>query len=100
MHSAADEDILAFSLKLNAVVITLDADFHAILAVSGASFRPPAWGSCYREDAEDNLSPAPGWCGGLTLPHLARRGGPGVLPGGVAHHAAEGFAEGAFGFVA
>ncbi len=37
MHSAADEDILAFSLKLNAIVITLDADFHAILAVSGAS---------------------------------------------------------------
>ena len=37
MHSAADEEILAFSLKLNAVVITLDADFHAILAVSGAS---------------------------------------------------------------
>ena len=36
MSKAADEGILAFSLGRNAVVVTLDADFHAILAVSGA----------------------------------------------------------------
>jgi predicted nuclease of predicted toxin-antitoxin system len=36
MSKAADEEILAFSLGRNAVVLTLDADFHAILAVSGA----------------------------------------------------------------
>jgi predicted nuclease of predicted toxin-antitoxin system len=37
MSKAADDEILAFSLKVNAVVVTLDADFHTILAVSGAS---------------------------------------------------------------
>jgi len=36
MSKAADEEILAFSLGRNAAVLTLDADFHAILAVSGA----------------------------------------------------------------
>jgi predicted nuclease of predicted toxin-antitoxin system len=36
MSNATDEEILAFSLERNAVVVTLDADFHAILAVSGA----------------------------------------------------------------
>ena len=36
MSKAADEEIVAFSLERNAVVVTLDADFHAILAVSGA----------------------------------------------------------------
>jgi len=36
MSTAADEEILAFSLGRHAVVVTLDADFHAILAVSGA----------------------------------------------------------------
>jgi predicted nuclease of predicted toxin-antitoxin system len=36
MSKAADEEILAFSLGRNAVIVTLDADFHAILAVSGA----------------------------------------------------------------
>lgn len=36
MSKAADEEILAFSLRRNAVVVTLDADFHAILAISGA----------------------------------------------------------------
>jgi predicted nuclease of predicted toxin-antitoxin system len=35
MSKAADEEILAFSLGRSAVVVTLDADFHAILAVSG-----------------------------------------------------------------
>ena len=34
---ADDGDILAWSLGKNAIVVTLDADFHAILAVSGAS---------------------------------------------------------------
>jgi predicted nuclease of predicted toxin-antitoxin system len=36
MSKAADDGILALSLGRNAVVVTLDADFHAILAVSGA----------------------------------------------------------------
>src|SRR5258708_7930261 len=36
MSTAADEEILGFALGKNAVVVTLDADFHAILAVSGA----------------------------------------------------------------
>jgi predicted nuclease of predicted toxin-antitoxin system len=34
---AADQEILAFSLEKNAIAVTLDADFHTILAVSGAS---------------------------------------------------------------
>ena len=37
MGKAADEEILAWSLGKNAIVVTLDADFHTILAVSGAS---------------------------------------------------------------
>ena len=36
MSKAADEEIVAFALERSAVVVTLDADFHAILAVSGA----------------------------------------------------------------
>jgi len=36
MSKAADGEILAFSLRRDAVVVTLDADFHTILAVSGA----------------------------------------------------------------
>lgn len=36
MSKAADEELLAFWLGQNAAVVTLDADFHAILAVSGA----------------------------------------------------------------
>jgi predicted nuclease of predicted toxin-antitoxin system len=37
MHNAADDEILALALVRQAIVVTLDADFHAILAVSGAS---------------------------------------------------------------
>lgn len=37
MSKATDQEVLAFSLEKNAVVVTLDADFHTILAVSGAS---------------------------------------------------------------
>ena len=37
MAQATDEEILAFSLGAHAIVVTLDADFHMILAVSGAS---------------------------------------------------------------
>ena len=37
MSKAADEDILRVSLEKGAVVVTLDADFHTILAVSRAS---------------------------------------------------------------
>ncbi len=37
MSKAADEDILAFSLEKNAIVVTLDADLHTILARSGAT---------------------------------------------------------------
>jgi predicted nuclease of predicted toxin-antitoxin system len=34
---AADDEILALALEQHATVVTLDADFHAILAVSRAS---------------------------------------------------------------
>lgn len=37
MSKATDEEILAFSLKTRAVVVTLDADFHAIPAVARAA---------------------------------------------------------------
>ena len=37
MGKAADDEILAWSLGKNAIVVALDADFHTILAVSGAS---------------------------------------------------------------
>ena len=37
MSTASDEEILGFALARNAVVVTLDADFHAILAVSGGT---------------------------------------------------------------
>src|ERR1019366_5668315 len=37
MAKAADDEILAWSLGKNAIVVTLDADFHTILAVTGAS---------------------------------------------------------------
>ena len=36
MSKAEDSEILAFAARQNATVITLDADFHAMLAVSGA----------------------------------------------------------------
>ena len=39
MSKAADERILAYSMGRNAVVVTLDADFHTILAVSGYKVR-------------------------------------------------------------
>ncbi len=34
---AADDEILAWALEKKGIVVTLDADFHMILAVSGAS---------------------------------------------------------------
>ena len=37
MSRSADDEILAWSRGKNAIVVTLDADFHTILAVSGAS---------------------------------------------------------------
>jgi predicted nuclease of predicted toxin-antitoxin system len=37
MSTATDAEILAYALARNATVVTLDADFHAILAVTGAS---------------------------------------------------------------
>jgi len=69
MSKAADEEILAFSLEENAIVVTLDADFHMILAISGASghsvirLRLQGLGGAariptYSEGAQDNLSPA------------------------------------------
>lgn len=36
MSTAADEEILALARGTNDVVVTLDADFHTILAVFGA----------------------------------------------------------------
>jgi predicted nuclease of predicted toxin-antitoxin system len=40
MSKAADEEILGFSLERNAVVVTLDADFHTIRSVSRAQGPP------------------------------------------------------------
>jgi predicted nuclease of predicted toxin-antitoxin system len=37
MSKSADDAILAWSLGKDAIVVTLDADFHSILAVSAAS---------------------------------------------------------------
>ena len=37
MSRAADQEILAWALGENATVVTPDADFHMILAVSGAA---------------------------------------------------------------
>jgi len=37
MGKSADDEILARSLERNAIVVTLDADFHTMLAVSRAS---------------------------------------------------------------
>ena len=37
MGKAADDEILAWSMEKNAIVVTLDADLHTILAVTGAS---------------------------------------------------------------
>ena len=37
MSKAADEEILDFAVGKNSIVVTLDSDFHAILAVSGAA---------------------------------------------------------------
>lgn len=36
MWKASDGEILAFALERSAIIVTLDADFHAILAVAGA----------------------------------------------------------------
>jgi predicted nuclease of predicted toxin-antitoxin system len=38
MSTSADEEIVAYALGREAIIITLDADFHALLAVSGASW--------------------------------------------------------------
>src|SRR6476660_335236 len=37
MSKATDHEILAWALRKNAIIVTFDADFHTILAVSGAS---------------------------------------------------------------
>jgi len=37
MWCAADEEILAFAAERKAIIVTLDADFHTMLAVSGSS---------------------------------------------------------------
>ena len=37
MAQSADDEIVTWSAENGAVVVTLDADFHTILAVSGAS---------------------------------------------------------------
>jgi len=36
MSKATDREILALSVEKQATIVTLDADFHAIVAVSGA----------------------------------------------------------------
>ena len=37
MRNATDDEILAFAAEQKAIVVTLDADFHTMLAVSGSS---------------------------------------------------------------
>jgi predicted nuclease of predicted toxin-antitoxin system len=37
MAMTSDKEILVWSLEQNGILVTLDADFHAILAVSGAA---------------------------------------------------------------
>ena len=37
MAKAADDEILAWSSGIDAIVVTVDADFHTILAVSGSA---------------------------------------------------------------
>ncbi len=37
MSAASDEEILELARGKNAIIVTLDADFHALLAVSGAT---------------------------------------------------------------
>lgn len=37
MATATDDGILARALETNAIIVTLDADFHTMLAVSGAT---------------------------------------------------------------
>ena len=37
MQNATDDEILAFAAEHKAIVATLDADFHTMLAVSGSS---------------------------------------------------------------
>ena len=62
MSAAGDREIVEFALGKNAVVVTLDADFHAMLAVSGALWKSPnvrrrvvVWLTGHRQIAEDNL---------------------------------------------
>ena len=62
MSAADDHEILEFALGKNAVVVTLDADFHAMLAVSGVLWKSPnvrrrvvVWLTGHRQIAEDNL---------------------------------------------
>jgi predicted nuclease of predicted toxin-antitoxin system len=49
MHAASDTDIVRWAWERNAVIVTLDSDFHAILAVSRASgteIKDPTLSSC------------------------------------------------------
>jgi predicted nuclease of predicted toxin-antitoxin system len=63
MSTATDEEILRFAFAKSAVVVTLDADFHAILAVSAAEgpsviririqgLRAPEIAACVRSVSE------------------------------------------------
>jgi len=101
LSTADDEEILGFALGKNAVVVTHDADFHAILAVSGAvgpsviririqGLRTEAISECvrsvsrgfeselkagsivYRQGAEDEVPQAPDWPFPLKLGTEAR----------------------------
>ena len=39
LHRAEDAQILKWARELDSVIVTLDADFHAMMAVSGARHR-------------------------------------------------------------
>ena len=53
MAQSKDIEILKFALHKNQILVTLDADFHALLAISGAFhfFCPP----CFCQPSETNL---------------------------------------------
>jgi predicted nuclease of predicted toxin-antitoxin system len=66
LHSAEDEAILAEALRQGRTVVTLDADFHARLAISGATGLSVIWirrKGLRGEDLADLLETVPERCG-------------------------------------
>jgi hypothetical protein len=77
MSRATDQEILAFSLEESAAVVTLDADFHAILAVSLHGSRAPVavdWVQNVRACFEADLNGIPRY-GEATQGHVSPAAG-------------------------